>query len=95
MPGFEGAEREDHDEREAGVRVLDCGCALRGCRPEQRRSRLEDRTRAESSDWLVGNARCIQRIRILATVLLLYVLRKVPRRAIALLRMTSLQTGNG
>jgi tRNA G37 N-methylase TrmD len=28
MSGIEGAEREDHDEREAGVRVLDCGCSV-------------------------------------------------------------------
>jgi hypothetical protein len=28
MSGVEGAEREDHDECEAGVRLLDCGCSL-------------------------------------------------------------------
>jgi hypothetical protein len=28
MSGFEGAQREDHDEREAGVRLLDGACSM-------------------------------------------------------------------
>jgi hypothetical protein len=28
MSGFEGVEREDHDEREARVKAPDCGCSL-------------------------------------------------------------------
>jgi hypothetical protein len=28
MSGFEGAEREDYDEREAGVKAADCGRSL-------------------------------------------------------------------
>jgi hypothetical protein len=88
MSGLEGAQREDHDEREAGVRLLDCGCSVADV--------------ILNSGEAVGGPYVSRKFRsgwwghtvhpadaILATVLPLQSLRKVPRRAIALLRMTS------
>jgi hypothetical protein len=63
MPGFEGAEREDHDEREAGVRLLDCGCSVGDV--ILNRGEAAGRTVREPKVqmWLVGNTRCIRRTR--------------------------------